>query len=32
MFGGVMGIASVWYAVKGRKVYRPPVKLVKRDL
>ena len=32
MFGGIMIIAAAWYVVRGRKMYRPPVRLVKRDL
>lgn len=30
MFGGVVGIAGVYYAVWGHKVYTPPVSLLKR--
>ena len=32
MFGGIMVLATVWYVVRGRKIYTPPVRLVKRDL
>lgn len=32
MFGGIFTWATVFYVVKGRKVYVPPVRIVKRDL
>jgi len=32
MFGGVMIFAVIYYFIYGRKVYSPPVELVKRDL
>lgn len=32
MFGGILIFATGWYAVRGRKVYVPPVRRVKRDL
>jgi amino acid transporter len=31
MFGGVIIIAGVYYAVHGHKVYTPPVRLLKRE-
>lgn len=31
MFGGVFLWATVYYVVKGRRVYVPPVRIVKRD-
>ncbi len=32
MFGGIFLWATVYYALKGRKVYIPPVRIVKRDI
>ena len=31
MFGGIMLLSAIWYIIRGRKVYTPPVRLVKRD-
>lgn len=32
MFGGILIFATGWYVARGRKVYEPPVRRVKRDL
>ena len=32
MFGGIFLWATVFYVIKGRKVYIPPVRIVKRDI
>jgi amino acid transporter len=32
MYGGIIGLATLYYLVWGRKLYIPPVVLVRRDL